>query len=84
MDAELALDGFRMFRKDRERDVEQMGGGVLLYIKNNIVVSELNEYRSRHAPSRAGGHCARPAGHHPRNRRAPHADKVWLLCSRDR
>ena len=45
MDAELALDGFRMFRKDRERDVEQMGGGVLLYIRNNIVVSELNEYR---------------------------------------
>ena len=47
MDAELALDGFRMFRKDRERDVEQMGGGVLLYIRNNIVVSELNEYRDR-------------------------------------
>ena len=47
LDAELALDGFRMFRKDRERDVEQMGGGVLLYIKNNIVVSELNEYRDR-------------------------------------
>ena len=40
MDAELALDGFRMFRKDRERDVEQKGGGVLLYIKNNIVVSD--------------------------------------------
>ena len=47
MDAELALDGFRMFRKDLERDVEQMGGGVLLYIRNNIVVSELNEYRDR-------------------------------------
>ena len=33
MNAELALDGFRMFRKDSERDVEQMVGGVrLLYI----------------------------------------------------
>ena len=40
MNAELALDGlgFRMFRKDCERDVEQMVGGVLLYMKNNIVV----------------------------------------------
>ena len=47
MDAELALDGFSMFRKDRERDVEQMGGGVLLYIRNNIVVAELSEYRDR-------------------------------------
>ena len=47
MDAELALDGFWMFRKDRERDVKQKGDGVLLYIKNNIVVSELNEYRDR-------------------------------------
>ena len=47
LDAELALDGFRMFRKDCERDVEQKGRGVLLYIKNNIVVSELNEYRDR-------------------------------------
>ena len=47
MDAELALDGFRMFMKDRERDIEQMGGGILLYIRNNIVVSELTEYRDR-------------------------------------
>ena len=38
MDAELALDACRMFRKDRERDVEQMGGGVLLYIRNNIII----------------------------------------------
>ena len=36
-DAEVALEGFRLFRKDREREVEQKGGEVLLYVRNEIV-----------------------------------------------
>ena len=35
-----------MFRKDREREVEQKGGGVLLYIRNEIVTCELIESRN--------------------------------------
>ena len=45
-DAEVALEGFRLFRKDREREVEQKGGGVLLYVRNEIVACELTEIRN--------------------------------------
>ena len=45
-DAEVALEGFRLFRKDREREVEQKGWGVLLYVRNEIVACELTEIRN--------------------------------------
>ena len=45
-DAEVALEGFRLFRKDREREVEQKGRGVLLYIRNERVACELTEIRN--------------------------------------
>ena len=35
-DSELALDGYVMFRKDRENQTARGYGGVLLYVKNNI------------------------------------------------
>src|SRR6218665_4058685 len=35
-DNELALDGYVMFRKDRENQTARGYGGVLLYVKNNI------------------------------------------------
>ena len=35
------------FRKDREREVEQKGGGVLLYIRENLVAMELLEWRRK-------------------------------------
>ena len=45
-DAEVALEGFRLFRKDREREIEQKGGGVLLYVRNEILACELTEIRN--------------------------------------
>ena len=45
-DAEVALEGFRLFRKDWEREVEQKGGGVLLHVRNEIVACELTEIRN--------------------------------------
>jgi hypothetical protein len=35
-DAELTIDGFDMFRKDRK---DRIGGGVLLYVKENLKAS---------------------------------------------
>ena len=46
-DSELALKGYTLFRKDREREVEQKGGGVLLYIRENLVAMELLEWRRK-------------------------------------
>ena len=37
-DAELGLEGYVMFRKDR---MERKGGGVLLYVKDTISVYEV-------------------------------------------
>ena len=45
-DVEVALGGFRLFRKDREREVEQTGGRVLWYVRNEIVACELTEIRN--------------------------------------
>ena len=36
-----------MFRKDRERDVELCSGGVLLYIREKFMATELVEWRRR-------------------------------------
>ena len=38
VDAELALTGYAMFRKDRR---ERRGGGVILYIKESIQAQEI-------------------------------------------
>ena len=46
-----------MFRKNREREVEQKGGGVLLYVRNEIVACELTEIR--HGKCKAVGIQAR-------------------------
>jgi hypothetical protein len=32
-DAEISIEGYTMFRRDRELGIKQRGGGVLLYIK---------------------------------------------------
>jgi Endonuclease-reverse transcriptase len=46
-DAELSIAGYQMFRRDR---VDKMGGGVLLYILNNIeakerAISKINNFK---------------------------------------
>ena len=46
-DSELALKGYTLFRKDRDREVEQKGGGVLPYIRENLVAMELLEWRRK-------------------------------------
>lgn len=37
-DAEIELQGYKIFRKDRKSDIKTRGGGVMLYIKDNINV----------------------------------------------
>ena len=39
LNSELALDGYDLFRKDRP--VDRSGGGVLLYVKNNLHAVEV-------------------------------------------
>ena len=39
-DSELALDGYVMFRKDRENQTTRGYGGVLLYVKSNITAGQ--------------------------------------------
>ena len=46
-DSKLALKGYAVFRKFRERDVEQRGGEVLLYIKKKLIATELVEWRRK-------------------------------------
>ena len=43
----MALKGYTLFRKDRNREVEQKGGGVLLYIRESLVAMELLEWRRK-------------------------------------
>ena len=45
-DSELSMKGYTLFRKDRDRVVEQKGG-VLLYIKESLVAMELLEWRRK-------------------------------------
>ena len=41
-DAEIELPGYKIFRKDRKSDIKTRGGGVILYIKDeiNVVLNE--------------------------------------------
>ena len=45
--SELALKGYAVFRKDRESGVKPRGGGVLLYIKESLIATELVEWRRK-------------------------------------
>jgi hypothetical protein len=35
-DAEISLEGFTLFRRDRVSDCKMRGGGVLLYVRNEL------------------------------------------------
>ena len=43
LDSEVAIDGYTLFRKDRNRLKPGRGGGVLLYIRNNLNCVECPE-----------------------------------------
>jgi ribonuclease P/MRP protein subunit RPP40 len=49
-DAELSIEGYTMFRKDRTVGLKQRGGGVLLYIKNSVNAVEREEYQDINFP----------------------------------
>ena len=49
LDAEISIEGFKLFRKDRCQIKEGIGGGVILYVRNEIVSHEsmeLNKYKA--------------------------------------
>ena len=46
LDAELALEGFVMFRRDRRRTPAQKGGGVLMYAREGLMVEEILDLNS--------------------------------------
>ena len=54
IDAELQIEGYQMFRCDR--NIEHKGGGVLLYVRNLLNPSEFctNTYYGEHTWCRIG------------------------------
>jgi len=47
-EGELHIDGYNMYRKDRQHDSVSKGGGVLLYIKDTLVSEEVQILNSDH------------------------------------
>ena len=41
-EAELSIGGYVLFRKDRSYEVERRGGGVLLYVREELSPVEFN------------------------------------------
>ena len=42
-DNEIKIDGYKIFRRDRDSVVKSRGGGLLIYVQDNINVIEISE-----------------------------------------
>ena len=48
--SEFSIEGYTLFRKDRKDENKTRGGGVALYVKNNVTVVEREDLKEQLFP----------------------------------